>query len=82
MGRGAFESYFRIGLEDTARYAGLLLAPTKGFGLQPKLIFLPRAVFHKCILQQKNEYGKYVACATPGGYVEFLGTEVFKFPEG
>ena len=27
-------------LEDTARYAGLLLAPAEGFGLQPKL-FLP-----------------------------------------
>ena len=24
-------------LEDTARYAGLLLAPAEGFGLQPRL---------------------------------------------
>ena len=27
-------------LEDTARYAGLLLAPAEGFGLRPRL-FLP-----------------------------------------
>ena len=30
---------FKI-LEDTARYAGLLLAPAEGFGLRPRL-FLP-----------------------------------------
>ena len=32
--------YFNYILEDTARYAGLLLAPAEGFGLQPRL-FLP-----------------------------------------
>ena len=31
---------FRRGLEGTARYAGLLLAPAEGFGLRPRL-FLP-----------------------------------------
>ena len=31
---------FTIKLEDTARYAGLLLAPAEGFGLRPRL-FLP-----------------------------------------
>ena len=30
-------------LEDTARYAGLLLAPAEGFGLRPRLFFALRA---------------------------------------
>ena len=30
-------------LEDTARYAGLLLAPAEGFGLRPRLFFAIRA---------------------------------------
>ena len=30
-------------LEDTAHYAGLLLAPAKGFGLRPKAFFALRA---------------------------------------
>ena len=29
-------NFFEV-LEDTARYAGLLLAPAEGFGLRPKL---------------------------------------------
>ena len=32
--------FFYIVLENTARYAGLLLAPAEGFGLRPR-IFLP-----------------------------------------
>ena len=28
-------------LEGTARYAGILLAPADGFGLQPRFFFLP-----------------------------------------
>ena len=35
-------------LEDTARYAGLLLAPAEGFGLRPRL-FLPFGQ-KKCLL--------------------------------
>jgi len=34
------QTYLFITLEDTARYAGLLLAPAEGFGLRPRL-FLP-----------------------------------------
>ena len=30
-------------LEDTARYAGLLLAPAEGFGLWPRVFFALRA---------------------------------------
>ena len=30
---------FNYELEDTARYAGLLLAPAEGFGLWPRLFF-------------------------------------------
>ena len=30
---------FYLKLEDTARYAGLLLAPAEGFGLRPRPIF-------------------------------------------
>ena len=41
---GSLDFYNRLGLatelEDTARYAGLLLAPAEGFGLRPRL-FLP-----------------------------------------
>ena len=34
--------YFNVILEDTARYAGLLLAPAEGFGLRPRLFFALR----------------------------------------
>ena len=35
-----FIVFFKLKLEDTARYAGLLLAPAEGFGLWPRP-FLP-----------------------------------------
>ena len=35
------KSVFRKTLEPATRYAGLLLAPAKGFGLQTRLFFLP-----------------------------------------
>ena len=39
--KGHLEECFQLKiLEDTARYAGLLLAPAEGFGLRPRL-FLP-----------------------------------------
>ena len=35
--------YFNYILEDTARYAGLLLAPAEGFSLRPRAFFPLRA---------------------------------------
>ena len=31
-------------LEDTVRYAGLLLAPEEGFGLRPRLHFIKKKI--------------------------------------
>ena len=42
-----------VKLEDTARYAGLLLAPTEGFGLRPRL-FMPFGQNSKNSKIQKN----------------------------
>ena len=55
------------------------------FGLISKLwllLAIYQGLIFKKLYHKKDAYGRYLSYATLGGYVPFLGAEVFKFPWG